>query len=101
MAREARSALLAALLGSTLLGLGATGCDRGHGQRFECNCRFLTDRDDLSAQAVEICAQASEAATTEARSCAQSAAPGPVQSCACRPAAPGSACALGECRAHD
>jgi hypothetical protein len=101
MAREASSARLAALVGSTLLGLGAAGCERGHGQRFECNCRFLTDRDDLSAQAVEICAQASEAATTEARGCAQSAAPGPVQSCACRPVASGGSCALGECRAHD
>ena len=94
-----RVALIA--LGSTLLALLGAGCDRAQGHRFDCNCRFLTDRDDLSAQAVEICAQAPEAASAEARSCAQSAAPGPVQSCACRPMPSSSACPVGECRAYD
>ena len=88
-------------LGSALLALLGAGCDRAEGSRFDCTCRFLTDRDDLSTQAVEICAQAPAAASADARSCAQSAAPGPVQSCACRPMPSASACPVGECRAHD
>lgn len=89
------------LLGALALTCG--GCSKEQGQRFECRCQFLTDYDDSSAQAVEICASSADQAAGVAKGCAQSAAPAPIQSCSCAAAkstATG-ACTVGDCQVRE
>ncbi len=60
---------------------------------------FVTDFDDESKHAVEVCAgPAAEVAAEVARGCAQSGAPGPVQACTCRPASDLGGCRGDACR---
>jgi hypothetical protein len=87
---RARAAALAGLLAA----LAGSGCERG--TRFECTCGFLTDYDDASKQVVDVCAPSPERASEFAKGCAQSGAPAPIHSCACRPTS-GEPCRAGQC----
>jgi len=101
MGRPPVASSSSALVAAVTLALVVLGCESGRGTRVTCTCRFLTDHDDLSSQRVDLCVSSSEKAAEEARGCAQSASPGPVQSCECLPAASGEPCSLGDCRAHE
>jgi hypothetical protein len=83
--------------------VAGSGCKQERGSRYECRCPFLTDHDDSSAQAVEVCASSKDKAEETARGCAQSAAPAPVESCVCQPAAAAakSSCPVGDCRVRE
>jgi hypothetical protein len=86
-----------ALLLATLS--AGAGCQEDRGRTYQCRCQFLTDYDDPSMQAVEICAATAHEAPAVAQGCAQSAAPAPIQSCSCEPAAASAPCSKGACRA--
>lgn len=91
--RQVRLALL-------LVIVALSGCKKdGPVERFACDCPFLTDFDDGSAQRVEVCATGISHAVEVARGCAQSAAPAPIQSCTCRPSKQKTACKAGYCEA--
>ena len=92
-------------MGAAAAGLGlvismaGASCRQEQLAAYRCQCEFLTDFDDASAQTVEVCSASLERAAEVARGCAQSAAPAPVQSCQCQPApGPSSACASEQCR---
>ena len=92
--------LTAGALATTLwLSAGAAGC-QDEGQRFECRCGFLTDYDDSSVQAVEVCAANAGDAPAVARGCAQSAAPAPIQSCECGASKNAAKCVVGKCEVN-
>jgi hypothetical protein len=99
VAGPARARLARALASAAGLGLGAC---RPEGAWVACECTFLTDFDDTSATHVEVCAPSVERADEVARGCAQSAAPAPVERCACAaaPVAASERCAVGDCRAR-
>ena len=87
------------LLREALVALLLTGCpslDGGEGRPFECSCHYLTDFDDASKVDVSICA-APDRAVGEAKNCAQPAAPAPIQTCTCTPAASAPPCRPGAC----
>jgi hypothetical protein len=76
------------------------GCSRGPGveaQRWGCDCTFLTDMDDSSAQKIEVCESTKERAEAAAVGCAQSGAPARVERCSCAAVAGGPACRAGDC----
>jgi hypothetical protein len=77
--------------------LSAAGC-RPRGALYDCTCAFLTDFDYAVTQEVTVCAGSAERAVPEARGCAQTGAPAPIQGCSCRPASEGAECVVGECR---
>jgi hypothetical protein len=81
------------------LAMVASGCKAEAGVPWQCTCTFLTDYDDPSRHEVEVCAPVRERAEAQARGCAQSGAPAPIQRCECQPLA-GAACAVGACRAR-
>jgi hypothetical protein len=88
-----------------LAGAAAAGsvlaCSRTEGRAYRCECQFLTDWDDPSKRTVEVCAVHDGEVEERARGCAQSASPGPVESCRCSPVAPAAACEPGACRAEE
>ena len=88
---------------ASLPGLLALGCRNAEGKRYGCACRFLTDYDDLSTRSIELCARPAGPIdiAEQARGCAQSASPGPVQSCECTVVASAAPCKVGDCRGHD
>ena len=90
------TALLALLVAALSAGVS---CQQDRGRSYQCRCQFLTDYDDPSMQAVEICAASASEAPAAAKGCAQSAAPAPIQSCSCEPGAPSAPCSKGACRA--
>jgi hypothetical protein len=94
--QAAAGAAVAIALGT--LGL-ASACSRAEGRTHRCDCRFLTDWDDPSERSVEVCAAEDGEVQDRARGCAQSASPGPVESCRCSPVASAPACEPGACRA--
>jgi len=81
----------------------SAGCPRDDPprQRFACRCTFLTDTDDTSEQRVEVCAAGVEVARSEAEGCAQSAAPAPIQSCACEAQPSDQPCPPKTCKVHE
>ncbi len=88
-------------LAVVVLGL-SSACERktdGAAERFACSCDFLTDTDKPSVQRVEVCAVNLELARQQAIGCAQSAAPAPIQTCACEPQTKGPSCRAGYCKA--
>ncbi|MBI4951246.1 MAG: hypothetical protein HY908_04380 [Myxococcales bacterium] len=79
---------------------GAPGCEQraqASLTRHRCSCSFLTDYDDAAQADVEACAADPEHAAAVARSCAQRAAPGSVERCACAPAPAPTACPSERC----
>ena len=76
--------------------LAEAGCGRERGRPFECTCSVLTDFDDGTRHAVEICSPSAERAAEFGKGCAQSGAPAKVEGCACKPIE-GPACDLGRC----
>ncbi|MBW2527096.1 MAG: hypothetical protein JRI23_23140 [Deltaproteobacteria bacterium] len=99
MTRRIQYVRAAALAGVVLTCSTLAACEADRGKSFDCRCHFLTDFDDPSTQAVEICAASDEEAGQVARGCAQSAAPAPIQSCSCTPAPSSTPCSKGSCRA--
>ena len=97
-----KSRLTAALFTLTAGLLLAAGC-REEGRWYACSCTFLTDFDDPSGQRVEVCAPSAARAPGVAKGCAQTAAPAPVQGCACSPKAmaegASAVCSAGDCQA--
>ena len=92
---DARVLACAALLA----GLGLA-CEPEPGAPFVCSCTFVTDFDADSKIEVEVCGPpAAEVVADQAKGCAQSSAPGPVQTCDCRPVGDLYACKVGTCRA--
>lgn len=80
--------------------VGVLGCTSQPGQAYDCACGFLTDFDDKSSIVVGACAapiEGDEGARVVARSCAQSGAPAPIDSCTCRPLADAAPCEIGAC----
>ncbi|MCC6525425.1 MAG: hypothetical protein IT373_22420 [Polyangiaceae bacterium] len=65
--------------------------------RHRCSCSFRTDYDDAALAEVEACAADPEHAAAVARSCAQRAAPGVVERCACARAPAPTACPAESC----
>jgi hypothetical protein len=87
----------AGALASALVALALVACRGDRGERYECRCAFLTDFDDASGSRLGVCAAADDEAVAAARGCAQSAAPAPVQSCACERARGAPPCRRGDC----
>lgn len=86
---------LAALV---LLAALVPACRAERGAPYRCRCPFDTDFDEVSRVDVEVCAQDTERAGPTARGCAQSKAPGPVQSCSCQPSGAAGSCEVGACK---
>lgn len=76
----------------------APACRAERGVLYRCRCPFDTDFDEVAQVEVEVCAPDDERAGPTGRGCAQSGAPGSVQSCACQPSGPAGSCEVGACR---
>ncbi|AKT41951.1 uncharacterized protein CMC5_061730 [Chondromyces crocatus] len=94
---RARGACLALALTLSASSALASGCRSERGSPYDCTCTFVTDFDDESRQRVTVCAADAARSIATARGCAQSGAPGPVQTCSCQPVSPPAACDVGNC----
>ena len=94
-----RNSLFAALVSLAGLAALAPGCRAERGAPYRCRCPFDTDFDEVARVDVEVCAQDDERAGPTGRGCAQSKAPGSVQSCSCQRSGAAGSCEVGACRA--
>jgi hypothetical protein len=74
-------------------------CSSPKGASYDCACEYITDTDGLSEQRVSVCAPEPDAASGAGKGCAQTFAPGNVQSCECKPVTQAEPCDVGACKA--